>query len=104
MKPRSVIMVAFATGSITIQSAKSPDELRAQMNERDFDDNENAIEIRINSISETEVKSNPRDTDPAYILKNEEIHFRKKDVVFWSISEAFDPPRVKAAGGGLVKI
>lgn len=102
--PRSVVMIAFATGSVTIQSVKAPAELRALLNEPDVQPDGTVTEITIESISETEVREDKRSPTIDYVLKNEEIHFRKKDVVFWSISEAVDPPKVVGVPQGLVKI
>lgn len=98
--PASVIMIAFATGSVTIQSAKQPAELRAIMKVPPFEDGSTVpVEIWLNSISETKVKRETRSEVIDYILKNEEIHFYRKDVVFYSISEAVPPPKIETLPG-----
>lgn len=86
-RPATVVMIAFATGSVTVQSAAKRESIIAAMK---GDDNG---EITLKSISQTEVKENPRG-ETRYVLTDEEIHFNKKDVVFWSLSVASDPPKV----------
>lgn len=85
IRPNTVIMIAFATGSVTISCAKSKAEVNALMNCG------NDEEVRIPSISETDVMTDKRDQKPTYRLVNEEIHFRRGLVVFWSVSESAEP-------------
>lgn len=89
-------MVAFATGSITVQSAKTKAELRAIMK-----GDENG-EIVLGSISETQVKTDPRAQEVAYVLGDEEIVFQKSDVKFYSISVAKDPPLIDTSLAGII--
>ncbi len=91
-RPVTVIMVAFATGSTTIQANYTAAEVRAMFTVSDFDSDGDAEIITLKSIQETLVKEDPRSEVVQYILKDEEISFRKKDVVFWSVSVAYDPP------------
>jgi len=101
-RPATVVMIAFATGSVTIQCAKSKAEIIALMNEPEYKDNV-AVRIVIPSISETDVKEDPRSTEIKYRLANELIEFRRKDVVFWSVSEAVDPPIIQEVPTRLIR-
>jgi len=106
-------MIAFATGSITIQCRKTKAEVKAIMNVREEEgyltkDEQGqpmtrwlATRVTIPSISETDVKHDPRETTIAYRLTNEEIEFRRKDVTFWSVSEAVDPPLIQEVRPGI---
>lgn len=87
-RPATVIMVAFAQGSVTVQTAKPREVILAEMKGDDTG------EITLASISQTEVKDHPQGATK-YVLKDEEIHFNKKDIVFWSLSVAHDPPMIK---------
>jgi len=108
-RPATVVMIAFATGSVTIQCRKTKPEVKALMNVPYFErvplkdympgSDGPSFEmvpnlVNIPSISETDVKEDPRSADIKYRLTNEEIEFARKDVVFWSVSEAVDPPLV----------
>lgn len=96
-------MVAFATGSVTIQCAKTKAEVKAILNVPDINDDGEATRVTIPSISETDVKEDPRSALIQYSLKNEEIEFRRKDVVFWSISEAVDPPLIQVRQEAIIR-
>lgn len=87
-RPATVIMVAFAQGSVTVQTASPREVVIADMKGDDKG------EVTLKSISQTEVKDHPQGATK-YVLKDEEIHFNKKDVVFWSLSVASDPPMIK---------
>lgn len=95
-------MIAFATGSVTIQCRKSKAELKAIMNVPLFQENGDPTKVMIPSISETDVKEDPRSVDVKYRLTNEEIEFNRKDVVFWSVSEAVDPPLIQEVPIGVI--
>lgn len=103
-RPATVVMIAFATGSVTIQCAKNRAEVKALMNVPDTiqegDRLGEATRVTIPSISETDVKEDPRSQVIQYSLKDEEIEFRRKDVVFWSISVAVDPPIIQELAPG----
>lgn len=99
-RPATVVMIAFATGSVTIQCRKSKAEIKALMNVPDVDENMEPTRIMIPSISETDVKADPRSQVIQYRLANEEIEFRRRDVVFWSVSEAVDPPMIHELAPG----
>lgn len=117
-RPTTVIMVAFATGSVTIQCRKTKAEVKAIMNVPPFLRtlrspvggeiqpaiyDEEPTKILLPSISETDVKEDPRSQVIQYRLTNEEIEFYRKDVVFWSVSEAVDPPMVLPVGGAIIR-
>lgn len=104
-RPTTVIMVAFATGSVTIQCRKTKAEVKALMNVNPHDDNAWPTKIVLPSISETDVKEDPRSSVIQYRLANEEIEFYRKDVVFWSVSEAVDPPLIQELprGSAIIK-
>jgi hypothetical protein len=102
-RPATVIMVAFATGSVTIQCAKGKPEVKALMNVPDENGMGVATRVSIPSISETDVKEDPRSAIIQYSLKNEEIEFRRKDVVFWSVSEAVDPPLIQTRQEAIIR-
>lgn len=99
-RPTTVIMIAFATGSVTIQCVKTKAEVKALMNVPYFNPDGTTTEITIPSISETDVKEDPRKDEILYKLKNEEIAFCRKDVVFWSVSESVDPPLITTLAPG----
>jgi len=100
-RPGTVIMIAFATGSVTIQCAKTKGEVKAMMNVPLWSDEDHTVtEVVIPSISETDVKEDPRKNEILYKLANEEIAFCRKDVVFWSVSEAVDPPLIASLAPG----
>lgn len=120
VRPGTVVMVAFATGSVTIQCRKTKAEVIALMNVPDYEplkmreaaNEEHPDRVRylgepvptrvmIPSISETDVKHDPRSSVIAYRLTNEMIEFRRKDVVFWSVSEAVDPPLIQEVPPGI---
>jgi len=99
----SVIMVAFATGSTTIQSNDSPAEVRAAMSVPYLGKDGEPTQVTLKSITETSVKEGPeKDSKVQYVLKNEEIVFARKDVVFWSVAEALDPPLVQEVPNRIV--
>lgn len=91
-RPATVIMIAFAQGSVTVQSASSRESIIAAM--KGDDDGE----ITLKSITSTEVKEHPK-SETRYVLKDEEIHCNRRDIVFWSLSVAHDPPMVQVVGG-----
>lgn len=95
-RPNTVIMVAFATGSVTVQANYQPAEVRALLKVGPDE------EVTLKSITETKVKEDARTDVVQYILKNEEVNFRRGDVVFWSVAEAFDPPKIDTSLTGLV--
>lgn len=97
-RPKCVVMVAFAHGSITVQTAASKDEVIKIMKGNDKG------EIVLHSISQTEVKTDPRASEVVYVLANEQIHFHKTSVVFFSISEAIDPPVIDRTMGGIINL
>lgn len=101
-RPKTVIMVAFATGSTTIQSNDSPAEVRAAMNVHYLDKDGEPNQVTLKSITETSVKEEKGSDKVQYILKNEEIIFARKDVVFWSVAEAVDPPAIHVLNQGIV--
>jgi len=107
-RPVTVVMIAFATGSVTIQCAKGRAEVIALMNvpdeewKQEHGQTERLVPVRVQipSISETDVKEDPRSQVIQYTLKNEMIEFRRKDVVFWSVAEAVDPPIIQELAPG----
>ena len=101
-RPKTVIMVAFATGSTTIQSNYEPAEVRAIMNVPYLDEKGQPTQVTLKSITETKVREDPRSEEIQYILKNEEIVFARQLVVFWSVAEAVDPPAIHLVNQGIV--
>lgn len=113
-RPKTVIMVAFATGSTTIQSNDEPAQVRAAMNVPYYEtrvvkdargleiSTQEPTQVTLKSITETSVREDPKSETVQYILKNEEIVFARKDVVFWSVAEAVDPPAIKLVNQGIV--
>ena len=111
-RPGTVVMVAFATGSITVNCPKTKPEVIAIMNVPDMELTgsepflERPTRVQIPSLSETDIheKNDPRSRELGellYRLVNETIEFRRKDVVFWSVAEAIDPPLVQPVHGML---
>jgi hypothetical protein len=115
-RPKTVIMIAFATGSTTIQSNLEATEVRAALNVPYYEtrvvkdargmeiSTQEPTQVTLKSISETKVKEDPRAEIVQYILKDEEVVFARKDVVFWSLSVANDPPKIEIVGGGIARI
>lgn len=101
-RPNSVIMVAFATGSTTIQSNDSAAQVRAAFKTPYMDEKGEPTQITLKSITETSVKEDARSDKVQYILKDEEITFARKDVVFWSVAVAHDPPAIQLVNQGIV--
>lgn len=101
-KPKSVIQLVFNTGlQIKAELKITVPEIRAIMHK----DGDN--DITLHTIAEGDVFSAPRsrgqEPEALYRLTDEEIHFCRHDVLFYSISEVAEPRKVIAAQVGIMK-
>lgn len=93
-RPTSVLTIQFEHGGLVIHSNKTKAQLIAMMKD----------EVIILGHMDIKLAGNPETKKIEYLIVNEEIHIdtKKAKILFFSIAETEDPPKIDTTAGGLV--
>ena len=95
-KPTSVLNIVFKTGPpYVVRSAKKVSELRGLMS-----GHEDEI-ITLISIERQMVKISDQDQAIAYVLGDQEVSFKRGDVLYFTLQEVMPPPAIVPASAGV---
>ena len=95
-KPTSVMNIIFKEGPpFTVRSTKKKGELKGEMG-----GHEDEI-VTLTSIERQMVKISNQDESIAYILGDQDISFRRGDVLYFTLQEVMPPPAIVPASAGV---
>ncbi len=95
-KPTSVMNIIFKVGPpYVVRSTKGVSELRGEMGGHEDE------MITLTSIERQMVKISDQDQSIAYILGDQEVTFRRGDVLYFTLQEVMPPPAIVPASAGV---